>query len=194
MTYGRTPLPADEADGEADQRQPRPISGPEHRLVVGAEVAGDDVNEDRAGRLLELAEPDAPHEPWLAACTESRRQLVGERPCPRDEHGERFLHVCPELAHHPRQHGGRPADAGAEAAHRCPPGGREHGWPAAIRPSRAMVIIELPPKLMKGSVMPVIGAMPIVIPTFRNTWKTSTETIAPATAAEKRLFAIGDRP
>ena len=63
---------------------------------------------------------------------------------------------------------------------------------ACSRPTIAsMVIIELPPKLMKGSVMPVIGAMPIVIPTFRNTWKTSTETIAPATTAEKRLFAIG---
>ena len=37
---------------------------------------------------------------------------------------------------------------------------------------------------MSGSGMPVIGVIPIVMPTFTNTWKRNATTIAPATVAE----------
>ena len=37
--------------------------------------------------------------------------------------------------------------------------------------------------------MPVIGAMPMFIPTLRKTWNSSAATMAPATVAVNRLSA-----
>ncbi len=45
--------------------------------------------------------------------------------------------------------------------------------------------IELPPTLTKGSGMPVIGAIPIVIPTLMKICVSSANAIAPAAIAAK---------
>ena len=52
--------------------------------------------------------------------------------------------------------------------------------PIAIR----FAIIDEPPTLTNGSGMPVIGAMPIVMPTFTKIWKSNENTSPPATIAE----------
>ena len=41
-----------------------------------------------------------------------------------------------------------------------------------------------PPTLRNGAGMPVIGAMPIVMPTLTKIWNSSANTIPPATIAE----------
>ena len=51
------------------------------------------------------------------------------------------------------------------------------------------VIIDEPPTETNGSGMPVIGAIPIVIPTLTKTWKRKANTIPPATIAQKRSRA-----
>ena len=50
-------------------------------------------------------------------------------------------------------------------------------------------IIDDPPTLMNGNGIPVIGAIPIVIPTFTKIWKRNATTIPPATIAENRSRA-----
>ena len=45
-------------------------------------------------------------------------------------------------------------------------------------------IIDEPPTETNGSGMPVIGAIPIVIPTLTNTWKSKANTIPAATIAQ----------
>ena len=52
------------------------------------------------------------------------------------------------------------------------------------------MIIDEPPTETNGSGMPVIGAIPIVIPTLTKTWKRNTNTIPPATIAQKRSRAL----
>src|SRR5205085_12592537 len=46
------------------------------------------------------------------------------------------------------------------------------------------VIIDEPPTETNGSGIPVIGAIPIVMPTFTKIWKSRATTIPPATIAE----------
>ena len=46
------------------------------------------------------------------------------------------------------------------------------------------MIIDEPPTETNGSGMPVIGAIPIVIPPFTKTWNRNTNTIPPATIAQ----------
>ena len=48
------------------------------------------------------------------------------------------------------------------------------------------VIIDEPPTETNGSGMPVIGAMPIVMPTLTKTWNRKANTIPAATIAPKR--------
>ena len=51
------------------------------------------------------------------------------------------------------------------------------------------VTIDEPPNDMNGSGMPVIGAIPIVMPTLTKIWKRNTKTIPPATIAPNRSRA-----
>jgi hypothetical protein len=50
--------------------------------------------------------------------------------------------------------------------------------------ARKFVIIDEPPTETNGSGMPVIGAIPIVIALFTNTWKRNMNAIPPATTAQ----------
>ena len=52
-----------------------------------------------------------------------------------------------------------------------------------------LLIIDEPPTETNGSGMPVIGAMPIVMPTFTNTWNRNAKTMPAATIALKRSRA-----
>ena len=54
--------------------------------------------------------------------------------------------------------------------------------------SRLAIIAE-PPTETNGSGMPVIGAIPIVMPTLMKIWKSSATTIPPATMALKASLA-----
>ena len=47
-----------------------------------------------------------------------------------------------------------------------------------------LAISDEPPTLTKGSVIPVTGARPIVMPTLTKIWKTNANTIPAATMAE----------
>ena len=53
------------------------------------------------------------------------------------------------------------------------------------------MIIDEPPTETNGNGMPVIGAIPIVIPTLTKIWKSSAKTMPPATIAENASGAIG---
>ena len=62
---------------------------------------------------------------------------------------------------------------------------RRAAWIASSTPiASRFVIIDEPPTLTNGSGMPVIGAIPIVIPTLTKIWKRSAKTMPPATIAE----------
>src|SRR5205823_7979119 len=62
---------------------------------------------------------------------------------------------------------------------------RPRAWIASSTPIAArFAIIDEPPTLTNGSGMPVIGAMPIVIPTFTKIWNSKATTMPPATIAE----------
>src|SRR5262249_954531 len=61
---------------------------------------------------------------------------------------------------------------------------RGRRWIERSKPTgRRFAIIDDPPTLTNGSGMPVIGAIPIVIPTLTKTWKSSATTRPPATIA-----------
>ena len=61
-------------------------------------------------------------------------------------------------------------------------GSRPRSWIAWMTPTASSaVIVPEPPKLMKGSGMPVIGAMPIVIPTLMKTENRSQPAMPAAT-------------
>src|SRR5439155_7396990 len=63
-------------------------------------------------------------------------------------------------------------------------------WIACSTPIAArFVIIDEPPTDTNGSGMPVIGAIPIVMPMLTNTWNRNMKTSPPATIAEKRSRA-----
>ena len=58
-------------------------------------------------------------------------------------------------------------------------------------PARLLIIDE-PPTETNGSGIPVIGAIPIVIPTLTNTWNTNANTIPAATIAPNRSRGARD--
>ena len=62
---------------------------------------------------------------------------------------------------------------------------RPRAWIASSTPIAArFAIIDEPPTLTNGSGMPVIGAIPIVMPTLTKIWNSSATTMPPATIAE----------
>src|SRR5438270_880612 len=62
---------------------------------------------------------------------------------------------------------------------------RPRAWIASSTPIAARVAInDGPPTLTNGSGMQVIGAMPIVMPTFTKIWNSNATTMPPATIAE----------
>ena len=68
--------------------------------------------------------------------------------------------------------------------------GVPRAWIASRTPiAQRLAIIDEPPTLTNGSGMPVIGAIPIVIPTLIPIWNRSAKVIPPATIAENESRA-----
>src|SRR5204863_398986 len=106
-----------------------------------------------------------------------------------DEHGpadderppvlRRGLQLLDQSAEH------RETDGQAHQRRRVERAARPRAWIASRTPTAArFAIIDEPPTLTNGSGMPVIGAIPIVIPTLTKIWKSSATTMPPATTAE----------
>ena len=72
-----------------------------------------------------------------------------------------------------------------EVAPRQRRGARARAWMLRRTPIAArFAIIAEPPTLMNGKGMPVMGAIPIVMPTLTKIWNMSAKTMPPATIAE----------
>src|SRR5581483_1971267 len=149
----------------------------------------------RGGPQLRLVGRPEPHErrhvldPSLddGGGLAARPQLAREErhELPRARHAERPL-VAAALPHLPqhRQDRERPECRRRLTAHarRRPTRRRWIDWRIPI--ARKFVIIDEPPTETNGNGMPVIGAIPIVIAAFTNTWNRNMNAIAPATTAQ----------
>src|SRR5207237_4603553 len=74
-------------------------------------------------------------------------------------------------------------------------GARARAWMLSRTPIAArFAIIADPPTLMKGKGIPVIGAIPIVMPTLTKIWNMRANTIPPATISESASPATAATP
>ena len=142
----------------------RPFGPAEECDVLRGRLGDEDID-DRSGGLR------------VAALTHRRGHSVSDELAPQHGHepglpeeGERPLVTCPgpQLARD-REHIPR-----VEHWLRAHGRGRPRTWIASSTPTATrLATSEEPPTLTNGRVIPVTGAMPIVIPTFTKIWKRS---------------------
>ena len=141
------------ARGDDDRRNARAVRALQHALVVVRDAVSDHVDEHLDVARL-VADPNGRS---VAPGRELARELIRERAA--DHH--RLVRRRAHLFQQPEDRSG-PERELHRRLNGVPRAWIESSTPIAAR----FAIIDEPPTLMNGSGMPVIGAMPIVIPTF----------------------------
>src|SRR5205807_8895608 len=167
----------DRPRGHRHDRHARATRALQRLLVLLGRLAAEHVHVDRSA--LRIRDPSggrraAPHELTAGNLGQVVRTADRERPVVlrRDAQLLQEAAGCPERyrERHYRRRRVRPC-----------------AWIASNTPvATRFAIIDEPPTLTNGKGMPVIGAMPIVIPAFTKTWKRNATTIPPATIDENR--------
>ena len=139
--------------GDDDRRDARAVRALEHPLVVVGDAVADHVDEHLDVTRL-VADANGRR---VASGRQLARELIGERAA--DE--QRLVRRRAQLLHQPEDRA-HPERQLHRRLNGVPRAWIESSTPIAAR----FAIIDEPPTLMNGSGMPVIGAMPIVIPTF----------------------------
>src|SRR5262245_47093412 len=158
-------------------RHVRPLCALEHLEVAVADRACEHVHE--YGCLGDRGL--VAHRARDTAARELAPQHAGQLACARDGEWLVLLRRGPELADEPQHLRRREG----KLRRHYPRRNRPRTWIACKSPIIAMLAMsDEPPTLTKGSVIPVTGARPIVIPTLTKIWKTNAKTTPAATIAE----------
>src|SRR5205814_1643505 len=131
----------------------------------------------------------APHRPGGCVPAELALEHTGELARAADDERPPVLRRGLQLLDQSAEY--RETDGQAHQRRRVERAARPRAWIASRTPTAArFAIIDEPPTLTNGSGMPVIGAIPIVIPTLTKIWKSSATTMPPATTAEYKSRAV----
>ena len=202
----------DLVDREARARPARDDVGREH--VRHVERLGAGLDARRSARCARVAARSsrssssvgAPPSTYTSAAASStgrrdahRRRRAAARELLREQRRERAARRRAAACPRPRSAAPRraPDDRSGPSfvAISAPAGGRRgraRGSPGGRRSRRRFAIIDEPPTETNGSGMPVIGAIPIVMPTLTKIWNRNANTIPPATIAAERVARDGD--